>query len=222
MTSGTPAPPPAAQEIASGARYALRLRMRTYASALVALAAVAVGVSAMGISGALTDHGHGGHGGLVALRTSAPAGDLSLAVMNVQRLRDAHAGVNSPRLPMSGPAMPSSAMGPIGGALTAKQEQIAVTVTLRNPGDRAVTYDAGRLLLVHDGREVPLLRRTRSTLGDGRLMPGSQVSGSIYYVVKPGTAPLELRPTGTDTVFAVDQRDAIAQPKQPPGGHEGH
>lgn len=201
---------------------ALRVRARSYAAALVALAVVAAGLTGMWAGGVLSHHDEHGRGALVALRTSAPVGDLSLAVMGFQRLRDAHAGVNSPRLPMSGPAMPSSTMGPIGGSLSSKQEQIAVTVTLRNPSDHVVGYDAGRLLLVHDGREVPLLRRTRSTLGEGRLMPGSQVSGTVYYVIKPGTAPLELRQVGTDTAFAVDQRGAVPQPKLPAGGHAGH
>lgn len=189
----------------------LRRAAGRYPFALAAAAAVAIGVGAMWAAGALTHGGHHGATAVVPLRTSAAVGDMSVAVMEVQRLRDAHAGVNSPKLPMSGPAMPSSTMGPIGGSLTAKQEQIAVTLTLRNPSEHPVRYDAGRLLLVKDGREVPLLKRTRSTLGEGTLMPGSQISGGIYYVVRRGTAPLQLRDVGSRTVFAIDRPGSAPQ-----------
>lgn len=192
-----------------------------YRFALVALAAVAAGVAAMAYNGQLSHGGAQDASGPVALRTSAPVGGgLSLAVMSYQRLRDGHAGVNSPRLPMSGPAMPSSTMGEIGGALKRGQEQIVVTVGLRNPGGEPRGYDAGRFLLVKDGREVPLLRPTRSTLGEGRLMPRARVSGSIFFVVKPGTSPLQLRDSATDTVFLLD-RGSVSGAGRSSDGH-GH
>ncbi len=193
-----------------------------YRFALAALAAVGAAIAVMAYSGELS-HGGGGDdaSGPVALRTSAPVGGgLSLAVMSYQRLRDGHAGVNSPRLPMSGPAMPSSTMGEIGGALKRGQEQIVVTVSLRNPGGRAREYDAGRFLLVKDGREVPLLRPTRSTLGEGRLMAQARVSGSIFFVVKPGTSPLQLRDSATDTVFLLDRGSVSGA--GPSGDGHGH
>lgn len=189
--------------------------------AQAALAACAIGLAVLWATGAFT-HGHEESGGPVALRTSAPVGDLSMAVMGVQRLRDGHAGVKSPKLPMQGPAMPSASMGEIGGAPKAGQEQIAVTVTLRNPTDRTVGYDAGKLLLVSNEREVPLLQPTRSTLGDGTLRPRSQISGSIFYVIKAGTAPLALQDVETDTVFTLDSRSRVpgAKPAAKGDGHE--
>ena len=194
-----------------------------YRFALAGLAAVGAGIAAMAYNGELSHEsaGHAPGAGTVALRTSAPVGGgLSLAVMNYQRLRDGHAGVNSPRLPMSGPAMPMSSMGQIGGSLKRGQEQIVVTVSLRNPADRPREYDAGRFLLVKNGREVPLLRPTRSTLGEGRLMAQARVSGSIFFVVKAGTAPLQLRDSATDAVFTLD-RGAVSGTGRSTGGH-GH
>lgn len=192
-----------------------------YRFALAGLAAIGAAVGAMAYSGALSHGGARDASAVVPLRASAPVGGgLSLAVMRYQRLRDGHAGVNSPRLPMSGPAMPSSTMGEIGGALKRGQEQIVVTVSLRNPGGQPRGYDAGRFLLVKDGREVPLLRPTRSTLGEGRLMPRARVWGSIFFVVKPGTSPLQLRDSATDTVFLLD-RGAVSGAGQSSDGH-GH
>jgi hypothetical protein len=220
MTPATSAPPPAARASAAGRLPGLAGAARRYGFALAAMAAVAIGLAGLWAVGALT-HGHDEHSGPVALRTTAPVGDLSVAVMSVQRLRDGHAGVNSPRLPMSGPAMPMSSMGEIGGALKAGQEQIAVTVTLRNPTDKPVSYDAGRLLLVSKGREVPLLKPTRSTLGDGVLRPGSQISGGIFYTVKAGAAPLSLQDVKTDTVFTLDRRTSVPGSKAAAEG-DGH
>lgn len=204
---------------------ALRRGVRRYAAALAALLVVALGLGAMWAGGG-PDHGHATttSGAPVPLRTSAPVGDLSGSVMGFQRLRDGHAGVNSPRLPMTGPAMPSATMGKIGGSLNARQEQIAVTLSLRNPSDKAVAYDAGRFLLVRNGQEVPLLRPTRSTLDAGTLAPGSQISGSVFYVVKAGTSPLQLRDATTDTVFVLDPRGKLPPAKPSADGHgdDGH
>ena len=220
MPPRTPPPPTAARATAAGPLPRLAGGARRYGFALATVVAVAIGLTAMWTNGEFT-HGHQ-ETGPVGLRTSAPVGDLSLAVIGVQRLRDGYAGVNSPRLPMTGPAMPMSAMGKVGGAPKAGQEQIVVTVTLRNPTDDTVDYDAGRLLLVNNGREVPLLKPTRSTLGDGKLRPGSQISGSIFYIIKAGTAPLALQDVASDTVFVLDQRTKIPTAKQPARGAHGH
>lgn len=155
---------------------------------------------------------------IAAIGQSVHAGTLAASVTGFRRLADGHAGVNSPSLPMSGPGMPM-AMGPVAGAVEKGQERIAVRVTLVNTGRGARPYGVRDLTLVSAGRPVPLLAPTRSDLVDGSLAAGFRVDGTVQFIVKQGTAPLELRVTGSPTRVLLDARGTV--PTAPGTGH-GH
>lgn len=155
---------------------------------------------------------------VAAIGQPVRAGALAATVTGFRRLADGHAGVNSPSLPMSGPGMPM-AMGPVAGAVEKGQERIAVRVSLVNTGRDARPYGVRDLTLTSAGRPVPLLAATRSDLLDGSLAAGFRVEATVQFVVKEGTAPLELRVAGSPTRVLLDSRGSV--PAAPGTGH-GH
>lgn len=120
-------------------------------------------------------------------------GDVDFVVDGAVRLADGHAGANSPKLPMGGPAMPMAGSGHIQGATHEGEERISVAVRFRNRGTRPVSYDALDIQLLASGRPAELLRPVESTLGAGLLPAGARIAGSVYFVVKDGTHDLTIR-----------------------------
>ena len=164
--------------------------LRPARAALVTLALVLAGLALLASTVGL---GHGGTHEHAGLPATERIGDLELTVHRFARLADGHAGTNSPKLPMSGPAMPMVGAGHIADAVHTGQERVAVGVMLRNTGDEAMAYDALDFLLLAGGRPAELVGPMQSTLGAGTLPPGARIAGEVYFSIKDGTDDLAVR-----------------------------
>lgn len=181
----------------------------------------AVGVSAaFGVLTATAGFGHGhGHGVAATQPVVQQIGDVEFVVEGAVRLVDGHAGTNSAKLPMGGPAMPMVGAGHVEGATQSGEERVAVAVRFRNLGAVPVSYDALDVLLLASGRPAELLRPVESTLGTGLLPAGARIAGDVYFVVKDGTDDLTVRHIASRReIPVVDDVDTGAGR----GGSDGH
>ena len=163
---------------------------------------------------------------IAGMGTSVPVAGLELTVVDFSRRIDAAAGVNTEKMPLSGPAMPMGsmngmpgmgaddaahsedgtmpAMPGMAGMLEKGQERVDVSVAIRNGQDDAVRLDAARFQLFSNGTAVPLLQPTASDLTAPSVPPGFTTSGMLTFVIPEGTAPLELRYGGESSRVVLD------------------
>lgn len=171
---------------------------------------------------------------------------LDLTIEEFSRRRDAVAGSNTKKLPLSGPAMPMNSMSAsagtgadgqtgmgsmpgMAGMLEDGQERVDVSVLVRNSDDEAHELDVEDFALLSNGRRVELLQETTSDMSQATIPPGSALASTITYVIPDGTAPLHLRygDEPVEVVLDASTADVVApedpsSPKQAPaGGHGG-
>lgn len=174
--------------------------LRPARAALVTFALVLAGLALLASTVGL---GHGGAHDHAGLPATDRVGDLEVTVHRFVRLADGHAGTNSPKLPMSGPAMPMVGGGHIPDAVHTGQERVAVGVMLRNTGDEAMAYDALDFVLLAGGRPAELVGPVQSTLGAGTLPPGARIAGEVYFPISDGTDDLAVRHVSSRRAIAL-------------------
>ena len=173
--------------------------------------------------------------------SAVPVAGLDLTVVEFSRRIDAAAGVNTEKMPLSGPAMPMGSMNGMpgmgaddaahsedgtmppmpgmAGMLEKGQERVDVSVAIRNGQDDAVKLDAARFQLFSNGTAVPLLQPTASDLTAPSVPPGFTTSGMLTFVIPEGTAPLELRYDGESSrVVLGTSAGAAEEGSQAPHG----
>ena len=193
--------------------------LRAARPTLFTAAAVGVGFAVLTATAGFGD-GHASRAG------SQPVvqriGDVEFVVDGAVRLADGHAGVNSAKLPMGGPAMPMVGAGAVEGATSGGEERISVAVRFWNRGAVPVSYDALDVELLSSGRPAALLRPVESTLGAGLLPAGARVAGDVYFVIEDGTDDLTVHHVSSRReIPVVDDADAGAG-GGPAKGHGGH